>query len=1270
MIGYKWIVWMTFFAGSMVKLSAQSYIQFIENKGQWHQQIAFKGDIAAGSFILKRDGGFRVIQHNHKDLQAIAARYHGTSSPKSDNDGTSKMVEMASSKMPIEPSPINPSSLILHSHAYEVTFLNANPHPVTVPDKAIVTYNNYFIGNDPSKWASGCKIYQAVTYKNIYPNIDVRYYTNSTGQLKYDIIVNPGGDVGKIALYYDGVDALKIKDGALVVKNSINEVTEMAPESYVIAEAGRKSVDCSYDLKGNIVRFKMGSFSKSNILVIDPTEIFCSFSGSRADNWGYTATYDALGNFYSGGIVFAIGYQVTNGAYQKGFQGGNNATGEGGTDPNNGVSYDLNGFDIGVMKFNPSGSAVIYATYIGGANGNEQPHSLVVNSSGNLIIAGRTTSHDYPTKNAVTGLLSNVVGTGISASTSTDQDIVITELNATGTDIIGSIRIGGTGDDGVNVRTKDILPQGTLSLRRNYGDDARGEVIVDAGGYIYLVSCTQSSDFPTTNAFQTSNKGGGAFTLTGTVHNLNQDAVVLKISPDCSSVIFSSYLGGSGEDAAFALSLNPLTNDIYVAGATASIDFPGAVNTNSGKIDGFVAIIKNRATPSLVSSRYFGTDSTDLLYGIQFNATGNPFVMGTSEGVMPFFSSPFNTKEGQASGHQFIMKLSADLATTFYSVNFGNNAAITPNISPTAFLVDRCENVYVSGWGGGLNKNTDYTANSGTSGLVTKKAPDGSQPLKTTTDGADFYFFVLEKNAASQLYGGFFGQTNGNVDDHVDGGTSRFDKNGIIYQAICANCNGGATFPVTPGAAYTANGALAARNGFGCNLASLKIAFNLAGLASGLRSSINGVIRDTAGCVPLKVLFTDTVGAARQYIWDFGDGTQRDTTNVDTISHSFGNVGLYKVMLISIDSTSCNNSDTSYVNMKVRNDPATLGLSAVKLLPCTSFNYQFNNTSTGTKPFGNNSFRIDYGDGTSAIIGTGIIIPPHNYPTIGTYHVGLVLLDTNYCNQADTFALDLHIFPSLKAQFTTPALGCIPYNAVFTNTSLGGLQYKWDYGDVSPQDSTTSLVNVQHLYKNAGTYIIQLIANDSTTCNKADTARFTITTLGKPIPGFTVSPQPPLNNQAIIFTNTSSGGSSYKWLFGDGDTLVTTSYASVSHIYEASGIFNACLIVFNDAGCSDTLCQPVQALITPLFDVPNAFSPNGDGVNDMIFVKGFGIAKLQWNIYNRWGILVFQSTNKNTGWDGMYNGRMQPEDVYHYVLEVKMSDGTKYTKKGDITLLK
>ena len=116
--------------------------------------------------------------------------------------------------------------------------------------------------------------------------------------------------------------------------------------------------------------------------------------------------------------------------------------------------------------------------------------------------------------------------------------------------------------------------------------------------------------------------------------------------------------------------------------------------------------------------------------------------------------------------------------------------------------------------------------------------------------------------------------------------------------------------------------------------------------------------------------------------------------------------------------------------------------------------------------------------------------------------------------------------------------------------------------------------------------------------------------------------------------------------------------------------FNVCLLAFNQYSCSDTTCQFVSALVSPLIAVPSAFSPNGDGVNDRVYVRGFGIAKMMFRIYNRWGQLVFQSASEYQGWDGKYKGVLQPMDAYAYTLEVEFTDGTKATKKGDITLLR
>jgi gliding motility-associated-like protein len=111
-------------------------------------------------------------------------------------------------------------------------------------------------------------------------------------------------------------------------------------------------------------------------------------------------------------------------------------------------------------------------------------------------------------------------------------------------------------------------------------------------------------------------------------------------------------------------------------------------------------------------------------------------------------------------------------------------------------------------------------------------------------------------------------------------------------------------------------------------------------------------------------------------------------------------------------------------------------------------------------------------------------------------------------------------------------------------------------------------------------------------------------------------------------------------------------------------------VATNNVGCSDTICHPIAARIVPLLDVPSAFTPNNDGINDRLFVRGFGIRRMKWKIYNRWGEMVFETSDRTHGWDGSYKGSLQPNEVYHYILDVEYSDLSKYQKKGDITLLR
>jgi gliding motility-associated-like protein len=1185
--------------------TAQSYnnIEFIENKGQWDSRVQYKGNVSNGTFFI-RSGGFTVVQHNPVDFAGVSRFLHGQNA-----DG----------------SPVKPTDkFVLRSHAWDVDFIGASPGIKTVPDKVIPTYNNYFIGNDQSKWAGDCKIYQAITLKDVYPNIDVRYYTDN-GFLKYDIMVKPGGDVSKIALRYNGVDKLQVKNKELLLTTSVGELKESSPYTYQSSASGKNEISCKYVVKDNVIKFDVKNYDPAATLIIDPVVVFCSFSGSSADTWGFTATYGPDGSMFGGGIVFGTGFPTSPGAYQTTFQGG--------SAPNN--------IDIGIIKLSPNGANRIYATYIGGG-ASEQPHSLITDNQGNLIIAGRSNSSNYPLMNPNSPASQIGLGGG--------YDIVVTKLNATGTALIGSKKIGGTGNDGVNIT--DVRFSGINSLMRNYGDDGRSEVILDGAGNVYVASCTQSSNFPVSGSPFQPLFGGGL-----------QDGVVLKLTPTLSAVIFSSFLGGSGNDAAYVLSIGPGGN-IYVAGGTESDNLPG--NTagtvgplNNGGIDGFVSIINNNGTV-ISRTTYIGTSAVDQVFGIQFDLNGFPYVMGQTTGNWPIVNATYSN----GGGKQFIAKLQPDLSFNYiYSTAFGSGAP-TPNISPTAFLVDRCENVYISGWGGFIS-NSNIFQSAGTTGLPV--TPDA---IKSTTEGKDFYFFVLKKNATAQLFGSFFGENNTNDGfDHVDGGTSRFDPNGVIYQAICGNCNigGRVTYPTTPGAWSTAN------NSPSCDLTTLKIAMNLAGVNGGIQSAIDGTPRDTSGCVPLTVDFRDTIGTAQSYEWYFEyiPGNPPDiTTTVPSASHVYNAIGTYQVMLVAIDPNTCNVRDSSFLTIRVGNLLAALDFNPVKLAPCDSFKYRFDNLSIPppTRPFGPQSFIWDFGDG-SPRIQTGAAPVFHNYAGAGTYNVKLILPDTNYCNAPDSLVIPLSVAANVKAQFTTPSTGCLQYNAVFKNTSLAGQTWLWDFGD----GQTSTAFEPVHLYTAAGVYNVVLIAFNPNTCNLSDTtAAFTITVYDSPTPDFSFVPDPPLENTPTTFTNLSSllDAVRFKWDFGDGDTLLTTSRAPLLHQYNATGTFNACLTAYNIIGCDSTICKPVRIIILPVVDVPNAFTPQSGDDNSIIMVRGFGIAKMQFIIWNRWGQKVFETNNRFQGWDGKVKGVVQPMDVYAYTLSIEFSDGAKTTKKGDITLIR
>lgn len=1195
-----------------VPLCSKAQLYFVENKGQWDQQVHFKTEAGNSAFFLTRDG-YSILINHPEDYQRLADFNHG-------HGFDSLAKQQFRSAAPGQ----------MRAHAFHVKFLGGNFNTKPIMEKPLEGIENYFIGNDPAKWASGCKTYQAITYKNVYPKIDVRYYVEEN-QLKYDLVLYPGADVSDIQMRYDGADKLSVRSNELIVSTSVGEARELKPYSYQFVNGKREEVGNKYKVTGNTVRFDVSAYNKSAVLVIDPSLVFSSFTRSTADNWGFTATPGADGSFFGGGIAQPTGFPVTAGAIQSSGGGG---SGGGGVPP-----------DIAIMKLSPDGRTRMYATYLGG-NGLDQPHSLIADAAGNLVIAGRTNSSNFP------GIRFNNRGGG--------YDIFVTKINPNGTAIIGSLVIGGAGDDGVNISASR---NGASSLQRFYGDDGRSEVILAADGNILVASSSRSTggvgntnSFPVVNGFQT--------TLNG-----NQDAVVLKIDANVSTLIWSTLLGGAGDDAGYVLSYDPLNpQNIYVAGATGSNNFPlgagGTLQTtyNGGIADGYVARLQdNGSSVSLVRSTYLGTANIDVVYGVQFDSRGFPYVMGTTTGNWPVLNAVYSVPNSR----QFIAKLRPDLSAFVYSTTFGTNGAVSPNISPVAFLVDNCENVYVSGWGGRVNSlgSSGGYPNSGTTGLPV--TPDAFQ---RNTDGSDFYFFVLQKNAASQLYGSFFGQIGGDGGaEHVDGGTSRFDANGVIYQAICANCRSVNTgvnvspYPISAGVFGNVNGAFS--NG-GCNLGMVKLRFDLSGIDVALRTV---GARQLNYCLPATIQFTDTIRRARQYIWIWGDGTPNDTTSVNPFTHTFSSAGFFDVKVIGIDSNSCNIKDSSTMRIRVTTDSVDVGFDFARQ-NCNSLTFNFTNTSdirTASRPFGPRSFMWVWGDGSRNDTVPGFSPPiSHTFPGPGSYNVRLVLIDTNYCNAGDSAGLvNFQVIDNIRAGFRVSNV-CVPDTVNIVDTSQGALTYLWVSSD--GQQSTNRVPGF--VYNTPGTYTITQYIFNPNSCNRVDSTVRTFLAIGPPRAGFTFSPNPSQENTPTRFTSTASADV-VQWLyrFGDGDS---STLRDPIHQFVSAGSNNVCQTVTNAAGCTDLICIPVESIINVVNDLPSAFTPNGDGVNDVFIVRGFGITKMTLRVYNRQGLMVFESRTQNIGWDGKYKGVPQPMDAYAWTLDVEYFTGESFKKKGDVTLIR
>ena len=1214
---------------SAITYGHESSCYFIKNKGQWKNDFIAKVDVPGGALFLENNR----LTFNFVDHQQI----------KDAHDNHTPLGRM-------------------NGHAFQWTFLDANNPQISFQNNLLGVHNYYLSTNN----AVNLKSYQLSTYLNIYDFIDYRIYGYGNS-LKYDWIVKKGGNPKDIKLQIDGVENIKIVEGRLHIRTSVNHLIEEAPFAYQIINGEQVKVECRFKLKNKKLSFIFpDGYDKNYDLIIDPLMIFSTFSGSTASNFGFTATNDENGFLYSGGVAFDIGYPTTIGAYQTDYNGG------------------VIGTDIVLTKYSQDGTSLEYSTYLGGAS-DEVPHSLIVYND-ELFMLGTTGSLDFPaTANAFDNTFNSgppLLGNGIGINYTNGCDIVVSRFSADGTELIASTFLGGTDNDGFN---------NSGVLRFNYADQIRGEIDIDEDGNCYVASSTFSTDFPIVGGQIQANNNG------------SQEGVIVKINLDLSEIDWSSYWGGSGDDAIYSLSFNE--TEIYISGGTTSSDFTVtnnayATNYLGGVCDAFVSRFP-KSGDEILSSTFFGSNQYDQAYFIEMDSQNDIYIFGQS--LAPDLTLVDNANFFEANSAQFVAKLNGDLSNQIFSTVFGSGSGQI-DISPTAFLVDACNRVYCSGWGGATNSVLNGGPGGSTTNLTTT-----FDAFQSTTDGSDFYLIILEDNGNTLSYASFFGGPISN--EHVDGGTSRFDKQGIVYQSVCAGCGGNSDFPTTPGAYSSQN------NSTNCNNAVFKYDPQFP-----LTIANFNVVPFT--CDPNVTFENISLGDNNTYEWNFGDGT---TSNEFNPTHEYSSEGIFEVTLYSFDPISCNMVDSITKEVEIR---FNIYEQADDLLICNEENVLISGTAI-------DGFEYEWTP-SQFLSNPNSIITTFNPESSGEFTYFLVGV---FENCSDTLEQSILVEGSISAQFITPSVSC-DLTVPFQNSSQSENSYDsfWQFGD----GQTSEEQNPINDYNSYDLFEVVLVVTDSLACNISDTVSQQVL-LRENI--FEVLDTTNIcSGESILITAPSEPEFEYSWIpslylqtpneastlasptdtityFRIGtsnncaDTVIQTinvsdvdlsfnslveycsnqfyltasSNDSIDFVWSATPSFitsvNTDSFLINSPGTyyvsvNANGCYKVGE-INAQFDsdcctdkkiiVPNAFSPNGDLINDYFEIQDNNqiVNEFELQIFNRWGQKVFQSNNINLKWDGYFKGKPQPSSVFDYHLTVGCLGGDQhFFKKGDVTLIR
>lgn len=1050
---------------SAIKNAVSENVFFIENKGQWDKHVSFFSREKKQYTWLLGNGNllldfFKLTKFENK-----------------------KQIYNENNKY------INDS---IKGHRVLLDWIHGSEKLIFTKINKQQAYYNYLIGNNSEKYATEVNLYEEIVGKDLYKGIDIRYYF-SNSNLRYDLIVHPHQDANQIKIKLNGLTISLDNDGNVVMHSSLGDIKMQ--DLYVYEKETKKQISCKWVIgESSELSLLIGAYNKNNTLIIDPL-IYSTYLGGTDYDYSRDVAVNSIGEAYITGSTKSADFDTITGAYQQSF---------------NGL------WDAFITKFNTSGTAIIYSTFIGGSSA-EHSRTISIDQSGNAYITGYTASPDF----CVTSGAFQTTPTGVN-----DTETFVTKLNPSGTSLIFSTLIGGN------------------------NDDQSFDLVLDKFNNVYISGWTASSDFDVTlGAYKTVHSGG------------IYDVYVSKFNSSGSSLLFSTFLGGSSDEAGRAITIDSLLN-VYVGGETYSPNFditPGAfqvnsINLASGNSDAFVTKL-NSSGSNIIYSSYLAGTSGEVIIGLVVDSLNNLYAVGgTSSTDFPVSSGCLQPLHGNAGNTQnsFITKFNTSGSNLVFSTFFGgNNTEIAYDID-----MDRSGDIYLTGI---TSSSNFYTT------------PTAYQPASFI---ASAFISKFNHNATSVLYSSCFRGSSYQVAYGL-----ALDSQKRIYITGETNSN---DFPVTTGAYQATNQGA----NFDAFLLKLRICSPINFSVSANNITCNGLANGNASV-------------------NFGGSSTGFSINwlpIGNSSYSITSLSAGNYTVIVTDTNACSSTQTITITEPAPITASITGLSTI----CSGYstvltanggsNYLWSNGVNTNTVLVNPSITTNYSvivssglcsdtsnfmvtvlpspianitgndsicNGQSALLSVsgGTTVIWSNGATTSTINVN-PLTTTNYSVSvsngacADTAYTTITVLPIPNANISGNDSICSGQSTVLT--ASGGSNYNWSSG---------ANTNTVSLNPNNSTNYSVIVSNG----NCSDTASFLLKVFPVPVASISGADSICLMQSTIL---TAGGIGNYTWSnFGTSfNTIIVTPTVNTTYT-----------LIVNNGVCSDTAQKIV--IVNPL---PNA----------------------------------------------------------------------------------